>query len=182
MLYAVLLLLLVEPVLQIVWNARYCSSGIVLFNQRIAAPVQARARLTLNSLERDLAQYAWPQLVFHPLPDGSVAFRESYGMSYRRYYPAMRGRIVVDARRNEVRVLGLCNWTMLGVTLLVLAMAVIKPDSAPMLLFLPVFGLSYWIQRRRFMGVVELLREQMAADRSVDALMAAHAYRQQSRL
>lgn len=177
MLYALLLLFLVEPALQIAWNTRYCSSGIVLFNQRIAAPVQARARLTLNSLERDMAQYKWPPLVFHRLPDGSVAFRESYGMSYRRYYPAMRGRIVVDARRNEVRVLGLCNWTMLGVTLLVLPMAFILPTSAPTLLLLPVFGASYWIQRRRFLEVLEVLRGQMAADRSVDALMAVHAYR-----
>lgn len=182
MLYALILLLFIEPLLQGFWYARYFSFGIPVFDQRIAAPVEARARLTLNSLERDMASDTGSQLLFHPLPDGSVGFRESFAVSVvRRYYPVMRGQVIVDARRREVRVLGLCNWTPLVIALTVLLMAFLRPGTAPALLLLPLFLVSYLIQRRRFFGVVEVLRGQMAADRSVASLMAERTRIQHSR-
>jgi hypothetical protein len=91
------------------WVAGYFSWGITLFNERIAASTGMQTRLSLGSLERDLPQDRWLQLAFHALPDGSMAFRESFAPSFGlRYFPVMRGR--VHARRHEVRVIGLCSW------------------------------------------------------------------------
>ncbi|UID77293.1 hypothetical protein J3U96_11795 [Stenotrophomonas maltophilia] len=108
---ALIALLLLETVLLMAWVAGYFSWGIILFNERIAASPAMQARLSLGSLECDLPQDKWLRLAFHALPDGSMAFRESFAPSFGlRYFPVMRGRIVLNARRHEVRVIGLCSW------------------------------------------------------------------------
>ncbi|KAF1017175.1 MAG: hypothetical protein GAK31_00434 [Stenotrophomonas maltophilia] len=47
-------LLLVEMALLVLWVPGYFRSGIVLFNQRIAASPAMQARLALGALEHDL--------------------------------------------------------------------------------------------------------------------------------
>ncbi|EKT4074390.1 hypothetical protein [Stenotrophomonas maltophilia] len=162
---ALIALLLLETVLLMAWVAGYFSWGIILFNERIAASPTMQARLSLGSLERDLPQDRWLQLAFHALPDGSMAFRESLAPSFGlRYFPVMRGRIVLNARRHEVRVIGLCSWFVAILSLLLLPLVAMRPMVAPMLLVLPLLLASYLVQKRRYAAIVETLRMQLKAE------------------
>lgn len=162
---ALIVALLIETVLLMAWVAGYFSWGITLFNERIAASPAMQARLSLGSLERHLPQDRWLQLAFHALPDGSVAFRESFAPSFGlRHFPVMRGRIVLNARRHEVRVIGLCSWFVAILSLLLLPLVAMRPMVAPMLLVLPLFLASYLVQKRRYAAIVETLRMQLKAE------------------
>lgn len=162
---ALIALLLIQTVLMMAWAAGYFSWGITLFNERIAASPAMQARLSLGSLERDLPQDKWLDLAFHALPDGSMAFRESFAPSFGlRYFPVMRGRIVLNARRHEVRVIGLCSWFVAILSLLLLPLVAMRPMVAPMLLVLPLFLASYLVQKRRYAAIVETLRMQLKAE------------------
>lgn len=170
---ALIVLLLLETAFQLVWVGWYFATGIRVFEERIRAPAAVRSRLTLNSLERNVAPDKWIDLVFRTLPDGQIAFRESFFPSgSRRYYLVMRGRVEVDARRGEVRVVGLCNWNVLFIGLAVFPAIAMKPAAAAMLAVFPLFLISYLIQKRRFAGVAEAIRQQLADEQSVEVLMA----------
>lgn len=159
---ALIALLLVEAVLLVLWVPACFDRGIVLFNQRIAASPAMQARLSLGSLERDLQPDRWMPLAFHLLPDGSLAIRESIGPGFDlRYYPVMRGHIVLNARRHEVRLTGRCSWFVAVFSMLVLPMVAMRPTAAPLLLLLPMFLASYLIQKRRYARIVEVLRLQV---------------------
>lgn len=162
---ALIAVLLIETVLLMAWVAGHFSWGITLFNERIAASPTMQARLSLGSLERDLPQDRWLQLAFHALPDGSMAFRESFAPSFGlRYFHVMRGRIVLNTRRHEVRVIGLCSWFVAILSLLLLPLVAMRPMVAPMLLVLPLFLASYLVQKRRYAAIVEALRMQLKAE------------------
>ncbi|WP_188238622.1 hypothetical protein [Stenotrophomonas maltophilia] len=162
---ALIAVLLIETVLLMAWVAGYFSWGITLFNERIAASPAMQARLSLGSLERDLPQDKWLHLAFHALPDGSMAFRESFAPSFGlRYFPVMRGRVVLNARRHEVRVIGLCSWFVAILSLLLLPLVAMRPMVAPLLLVLPLFLASYLVQKRRYAAIVEALRMQLKAE------------------
>lgn len=160
--YVIVCVMALEVVLQVAWNPTYFGLGIRIFNERIPATAEMRERLVLNCLERDVATQQWMPLVFRPLPDGRMAFRESYFAGFSgRYYPVMRGMVLVDARRNQVRVEGICNWMTVGIALMCVSMPMVVGSTWPMLLTLALFVYCYFIQRRRYHGVAEALREQM---------------------
>lgn len=158
---ALIALLFLELIVQFAWTPAYYGSGIALFKRRIAIPAAAPVRLSPGSLERDMAVDTRLPLVFHAMPDGCIAFCESFAV---RFYPVMRGRIEVDARRREVRVLGLCNWNTLAITLTMPFMIALRPSAAPMLLMLVMFLVCFLVQRKRFLGVVEAVRAQLGDD------------------
>lgn len=160
--------ILIEYYLQLRWNPGYFVTGIRLFNVRVPAPKAARERMALNSLERDVAPLTWLDFVFKPLPDGRIGFRESlipgFTGSMKRYYPVMRGLVEVDARRNEIRVVGVCNWNVVIIPFILLAAVVYRPGAAP-LLFLPVvFVIGYFVQRKAYLKVVEAVKAQLSDD------------------
>jgi len=105
------------------------------------------------------------------LPDGRMAFRESFFVAFTgRYYPVMRGLVVVDAGRNQVRVEGICNWMTLSIAALCASLPLVIAAAWPMLLILALFAYCYVIQRRRYHGVADALREQMRTELP-DAIM-----------
>ncbi len=161
-------IIIIESILQIRWNPGYFVTGIRLFNERIPAPKAARERMALNSLERDVAPLTWLDLVFKTLPDGRIAFRESYVPGFsgdmRRYYPVMRGLVEVDARRNEIRVVGVCNWNVVIIPFILLAAVVYRPAAAPMLFLPVVFVIGYFVQRKAYLQVVEAVKAQLSDD------------------
>ena len=94
---ALIALMLLELLLLLFWAPLFFRTGIVLFNQRIAASPAELAQLSLIGLEYDLPTDKWLSFVFHALPDGSTAFRESFAPGYGgRYFPLMHGQLVVD--------------------------------------------------------------------------------------
>jgi len=170
--YVVVAVMVLEIILELTWNPFYFVTGIRLFNERIPANAAMRERLVLNCLERDVATQRWLPLVFRALPDGRMAFRESFGMNFTgRYYPVMRGLVVVDAKRNQVRVEGICNWMTLAIGLLCVAMPLVVAAAWPMLMMLGLFVGCYLFQRRRYHGVADALREQMRVELP-EAIMA----------
>lgn len=162
---ALIALLLIELLLLALWAPFFFRTGIALFNQRIAATPAELAQLSLAGLEHDLPPDAWLCLVFRALPDGSIAFRESFVPSVgRRYFPLMRGRVMIDARRKEVRVIGLCSWFALGLTLMLVPVILVRPAAWPMLVALVLFYIGYFIQRRRYVEVVEAVRTRLRSE------------------
>ncbi|EVT72452.1 membrane protein [Stenotrophomonas maltophilia 5BA-I-2] len=162
---ALIALLLIELLLLALWAPFFFRTGIALFNQRIAATPAELAQLSLAGLEHDLPPDTWLCLVFRALPDGSIAFRESFVPSVgRRYFPLMRGRVMIDARRREVRVIGLCSWFALGLTLILVPVILIRPAAWPMLVALVLFYIGYFIQRRRYVEVVEAVRARLRSE------------------
>jgi len=163
--YLLVALIVLEMVLLLTWSPLYFGTGVRLFSERIPASAEMRERLVLNCLERDVATQEGLPLVFRALPDGRMAFRESFFISFTgRYYPVMRGLVVVDAKRNQVRVEGICNWMTLGFGVLCVAMPMVVASTWPLLIILGLFVYCYFIQRRRYHGVAEALREQMRTE------------------
>lgn len=162
---ALIALLLIELLLLALCAPFFFRTGIALFNRRIAATPAELAQLSLAGLEHDLPPDTWLCLVFRALPDGSIAFRESFVPSVgRRYFPLMRGRVMIDARRREVRVVGLCSWFALGLTLMLVPVILVRPAAWPMLVALLLFYMGYFIQRRRYVEVVEAVRAQLRSE------------------
>lgn len=163
--YAIVAVMVLEIVQLLAWNPLYFGLGIRLFSERIPATAQMRERVVLNCLEHDVATYEFIPMLFRPLPGGRMAFRESFFLSgAKRYYPVMRGLVVVDDRRNQVRVEGICNWMTLGIAILCVSLPMVAASTWPMLLILGLFVYCYFIQRRRYQGVAEALREQMRTE------------------
>jgi hypothetical protein len=151
---------LIEGALLVLWNRAYWPWGIPLFSRRIAVPTSALLHLPFDRLEGEVVAEKWPALAFRPLSRRTWAFRESFGLHFGwRYPPIMRGLIVIDRQRSEIRVVGLCNWSVLfAVATLVLALAV-KP--AAVLIVAVLLGGSYLMQRHRFMAVDSAVRRLM---------------------
>ena len=162
---ALIALMLLELLLLLFWAPFYFRTGIVLFNQRIAASPAELTQLSLIGLEYDLPTDKWLGFVFRELPHRSVAFRESFAPGYGgRYFPLMHGELVVDKRRHEVRVTGRCSWFAMALTVLVLPIILVRPVAWPMLGMLLVFYIGYRIQRRRYVEVVEAVRARVRSE------------------
>ncbi|MBN6110264.1 hypothetical protein [Xanthomonas bonasiae] len=154
---ALIALVLIEGALLVLWSRAYWPWGIPLFSRRIAVPTAALLHFPFDRLESEVAAEKWPALVFRPLSKRAWAFRESFGLHFGwRYPPIMRGLIVIDRQRSEIRVVGLCNWSVLfAVATLVLAVAV---KLAAVLIVAVLLGGSYLMQRYRFMAVDSAVR------------------------
>ena len=156
---ALIALMLIELLLLLAWVPLFFRTGIVLFNQRIAASPDDLKHLSLGGLERDMPIERWARLSFRALADGSVAFRESFAPGFGgRYFPLMHGQIVVDTRRREVRVFGRCSWFALVLAVLLVPIVLLRPVAWPMLAVPLLFYIGYHIQRRRYANVVEAVR------------------------
>ncbi|WP_313148280.1 hypothetical protein [Stenotrophomonas sp.] len=156
---ALIALMLIELLMLFAWVPVFFRTGIVLFNQRIDASADDLKHLSLGGLEHDLPIEKWARLSFHALPDGSVAFRESFAPGFGgRYFPLMHGQLVIDRRRREVRVIGRCSWFALALTVLLVPIVLLRPMAWPMLAMPLLFHIGYRIQRRRYALVVEAVR------------------------
>ncbi|WP_295521259.1 hypothetical protein [uncultured Stenotrophomonas sp.] len=162
---ALIALMLIELLLLFTWAPIFFRTGIVLYNQRIAASPDDLKRLSLGGLEHDLPIERWARLSFHTLPDGSVAFRESFAPGFGgRYFPLMHGRLIIDRRRREVRVIGRCSWFALVLTVLLVPIVLLRPMAWPMLVIPLLFHIGYRIQRRRYANVVEAVRARVRGE------------------
>ncbi|QNH15550.1 hypothetical protein HEP74_00673 [Xanthomonas sp. SS] len=173
---ALIALLLIEGALLVLWNRAYWSWGIPLFSRRITVPTSALLHFPFDRMEGEVAAEKWPALVFRPLSRRTWAFRESFGLHFGwRYPPIMRGLIVIDRQRSEIRVVGLCSWSALfAVATLALAVAV-KP--AAMLIVAVLLGGNYLMQQHRFMAVDSAVRRLMMRRELQQRSVLSHARR-----
>ncbi|WP_369936255.1 hypothetical protein [Xanthomonas tesorieronis] len=157
---ALIALILIEGALLVVWNRTYWSWGLPLFSRRIAVPTSALLHFPFERLQGEVAAEKWPALVFRPLSRRAWAFRESFGLHFGwRYPPVMRGLIVIDCQRSELRVVGLCSWSVLFAMATSFLVVAVKP--AAVLTVAVLLGGSYLVQRHRFMAVESAVRRLM---------------------
>jgi hypothetical protein len=162
----VMVVVLVEAVLMLLWNRRYFGWGVPVFRQRIAAPAAALSDLPFNWLAGEYPPARWATLVFEPLSRDTCGFREALLMPRGPgYLPVMRGLIVADRQRREVRVVGWCNWSVLLIAATLVASMAVMPAVALGLLGLLVA--SYLVQRRRFQNVATAVRALLEANRTL---------------
>lgn len=154
---ALIALLLIEGILLVFWTRTYWAWGLPLFSRRIAVPTSALLHFPFDRLEGEVVSEKWPALLFRPLSKHTCAFRESFGVHFGwRYPPIMRGVIVIDRQRSEIRVVGWCNWTVLFVVGTLIAAMAVKPTAV--LIIALLLGGSFLMQRHRFVAVDSAVR------------------------
>ncbi|HVJ38601.1 MAG TPA: hypothetical protein VM687_12465 [Stenotrophomonas sp.] len=159
-----IVVVLIEALLMLSWNRSYFNWGVPLFQRRIAAPAEDLSRLPFNWLAGDYPPATWATLVFEPLSATTCGFRETLLMPRGPgYLPIMRGLIVANPRRREVRVVGWCNWSVLLIAGPLVWGLFLKP--VPALFLLGILAASYLVQRRRFQNVAGAVAELVARER-----------------
>lgn len=141
----------VEMLLSTFWNRFYFTAGIPIFRQSVA--------LRLNELPTpdqlaEATKSRWTgRLIFHRFETGEVAFREkAFGGGLFHATPVMHGIIRQNPAEPSVEVVGLMNWFVPLLIMIVFAMT--RNDAPGALVFLVVgVVLLYLLQRRRFRGV-----------------------------
>lgn len=157
---ALIALVLIEGILLVSWNRAYWAWGLPLFSRRIVVPTSALLHFPFDRLEGEVTSEKWPTLLFHPLSKRICAFRESFGIHFGwRYPPMMRGLIVIDRQRGEIRVVGRCNWTVLFAVGILIPTITVKPSAV--LIVALLLGGSYLMQRHRFVAVDSAVRRLM---------------------
>jgi hypothetical protein len=148
----------IELLLSVAWNKLYFSWGLPVYVRRIRVPDNFSWQLPITSMEAGVARRFWPVVAFSGISNERCGFRESFfaGFNLLRvpYAPIMRGVIVLDAARQEIRVAGLCNWYVLFAGAFIFGPAALRDAKLiPMVLIL--LGGSYVLQRVRFNHVAE---------------------------
>lgn len=149
-----------EMVLSARWNRSYFTFGIPIFARRIERTA-GLDRVPLAKLEKSAATVAGTPLVFRPLGQNLIAFREKAFGGVLHYTPVMRGAIKSRPEESFVTVVGLVNWSV--ITLAVVLVALLRRSVvivAPY--FLAAFSILYFIQAVRFFRVAAALREERA--------------------
>lgn len=156
-LIAVGVLMIVELILSVRWNAFYFNVGVPIFWRRIDRP-SGLADVDLEQLPKRSTSAAGPQFKFHRLGPELIAFREeSFGGGGLNYTPIMRGVIRHRREESSVVVLGLMKWWAIAlVALFVGFLGKRSMDIAPYIA--AVFGILYLIQSVRFSRVAKALR------------------------
>jgi hypothetical protein len=163
MIVGLIVVVLVEALLLLMWNRRYFSWGVPVFQRRIAAPAAALSDLPFNWLEGDYPPVRWSKIVFEPLSKDSCGFREGGLWAGRPgYLPIMRGLILADRRRREVRVIGWCNWSIAWMLAILVPALFLRP--LPALFLLGILLVSYLVQRRRFANVATAVEAMVKAN------------------
>ncbi|UXA54681.1 hypothetical protein M0D45_08215 [Xanthomonas prunicola] len=157
MLYLLLGLSVIEGILLITWSRPSFSWGLPVFTRRIAVTRDALACFSLAQVENAVEQSCWPDLRFHRQSENVYAFRETFLFVGGVYPMIMRGRIVIDRRQREIIMTGFCNWTVVAMVVgFLVPAAAIRPAAT--LMFAGCLGLSYLLQRSRFISVETAVR------------------------
>jgi hypothetical protein len=150
--------MLIELFLSATWSKFYFGWGIPIYSRAIPAREDFSWQLPVPSLKADVARRFWPLISFSGISAERCGFRESFlaGFDLLRvpYAPIMRGVIVLDAARREVRILGLCNWYVLFAASFIFGPAVLRDAKFIPIIFV-LLGGSYVLQRARFNHVAE---------------------------
>lgn len=152
----VIAITIVEIVLSARWSRFYFTVGLPIFVRRIDRVVGIDD-LPLEALQQSAATVAGTPLVFRRLGPDVIAFREKGFGGHIHYVPIMHGVIRRRAEEASVVVLGLVNWFIVAL-ILVLALLLGSGfiDVAPFLL--AAVAIVYLIQSVRYARVAKSLR------------------------
>lgn len=152
--------LLIELFLSVTWKGAYFSWGLPIYSRRIPVAEGFAWQLPISTLRDGVTRPPWPTIAFSAISDVRCAFRESFfsGFNLLRvpYAPVMRGSIVLDHARKEIRIVGFCNWYVLLALSVIFGPAMIK-DAQVIPMVVVLFGGSYLVQRARFNHVADVV-------------------------
>jgi len=147
---AVVVVAIAELVLAATWNPFYCTVGLPIFARRVER-AQGLAGVQLDELERRSATAAAQGFKFRQLGPDKIAFHEQ-GFGIVHYTPIMRGLIRHDPAEPGVVVLGLVNWFV--VALVVVLVAGLRRNIIDLAPYLGgAFAILYFVQAMRFWRV-----------------------------
>jgi hypothetical protein len=150
---AIIVVGIAEYVLGMMWNERYCTTGIPIFARRVER-ARGLADVDLDEAERRSATAAAQGFRFRRFGADKIAFHE-HGIGLMHYTPIMRGLIRHDAAEATVVVLGLVNWSVL-LFVMVVVLVVLAAERAIVDIGGWIGGLLailYFIQAFRFWRV-----------------------------
>jgi len=145
-----------EMFLSAKWNRFYFTIGLPIFISR----VERRTSLDdvpLEHLQKGSATAAGAPLVFERLDSDTIAFRERALGGLIHYTPLMHGVIRRDPASSSATVMGLMNWFILA--LMIMLAAMLRRDIINVLpVMIAVLAVLYLIQGIRFWRVARALR------------------------
>lgn len=150
--------MLIELLLSATWSKFYFRFGIPIYGRTVPVPETFPWQLPISTMKAGVARRFWPVVKFSGISEERCGFRETFLAGFDpfrlRYFPIMRGAIVLDMARRRIRVVGLCNWYALLAVILIFGPAMLRDTRvAPIVLVL--LGGSYMLQRARFNHVAE---------------------------
>jgi hypothetical protein len=151
-------LIVAEVVLSMTWNRFYFTKGIPIFWRRIESTEKLET-LSLEALQKASATAAGAPFAFRPLTSNAIAFRERPLGGMMHYMPLMRGLIRHNPEEPFISVLGLVNWSFLGLVIFLLAMLGRKVGIIALYL-VGVLAVLYFIQAIRFGRIAKAVRKQ----------------------
>ena len=151
-------LIVAEVVLSMTWNRFYFTTGIPIFWRRIESTEKLET-LSLEALQKASATAAGAPFAFRPLTPNAIAFRERPLGGMMHYMPLMRGLIRHNAEEPFISVLGLVNWSFVGLVVFLLAMLGRKVGIIAFYL-VGVLAVLYFIQAIRFGRIAKAVRKQ----------------------
>jgi hypothetical protein len=157
---AVAVVALIETILSVRWNTRYFTTGLPIFVRRIES-LKRVEDLSLDELQKSAATVAATPLLFRRLAPDAIAFRESFSGGSLHYTPIMRGLIRARESDPALYVLGLVNWSLLALVIVIVSLlgrAVI--GIAPYLA--GAIAVIYFIQAVRYGRVARAIRRYAA--------------------
>ncbi|WP_282296068.1 hypothetical protein [Stenotrophomonas sp. PS02289] len=174
-----LALFAVEMFLLACFISAYYRTGIVLFKERLLANAKARDRLTLHTLDGERLGLHRRPLALQSLDETRMGFHITPLFPLGNYHSLflMRGRVDVDARRGEVRIVGMCSWTEPALLVAMLILFEVKYLLIALPLFILMYFVAYWIQRKAFQNVVNAVRWQLMDRDTLDLTRRVDALR-----
>jgi hypothetical protein len=149
-------LIVAEVVLSMTWNRFYFTKGIPIFWRRIESTEKLET-LSLEALQKSAATAAGAPFAFRPLTPNAIAFRERPLGGTTHYMPLMRGLIRQNPEEPFISVLGLVNWSFIGLIVFLLAMLGRKVGISALYLG-GALAVLYFIQAIRFGRIAKAVR------------------------
>lgn len=154
----VALVIAAEVVFSARWNHTYFTRGVPVFWRRIDGMMNLET-FPLDRLEKASATAAGAPFAFRRLTPNAIAFRERPFGGMMHYAPLMRGLIRHNPEEPFVAVLGLVNWSVVG--LIVFLVLMLGRNFGIVALYLAgTLAILYFIQAVRFGRIANAIRNQ----------------------
>lgn len=138
-----------------------------------------RGDLALHTLDGERLGLHRRPLAIQSLDETRIGFHVNplFPLGNYRGLFLMRGRVGVDARRGEVRIVGMCSWTEPALLVAMLILFEVKYLLIVLPLFILMYFVAYRIQRRAFQNVVNAVRWQLMDRDTLDLTRRVDALR-----
>ena len=162
-----LLFLVIEIALSLKWSPFYFNNGLKLYKKKAMNTGLLAERLdeVINLLAKNSNKKCITlPMQFRKLDKNSIMFRENMAnSSFIRYTPLMHGKIIIND--SSIKVIGIANWFPITFLCFWYSQMIpyegLKTSSHMAFLVFPLilFGLIYFIQRKKYNKIITSLTE-----------------------